>query len=73
MRAYIAHNMDKNEDLLVSLEMTKSEATAAWKFAEEGDGLLRKTEEEEKVVKVEARWLAEEKEVMAINKKKAEE
>lgn len=73
MRAYIAHNMDKNEDLLASLEMTKSEATAAWKFAKEEDGLLRKTEEEEKVVKVEARWLAEEKEVMAINKKKAEE
>ena len=73
MKAYIAHNMDKNEDLLASLEMTKSEATAAWKFAEEGGGLLRKTEEEEKVVKVEARWLAEEKEVMAINKKKAEE
>lgn len=73
MKAYIAHNMDKNEDLLASLEMTKSEATAAWKFAEEGGGLLRKTEEEEKVVKVEARWLAEEKEVMAINKKKVEE
>nr|CAN72402.1 hypothetical protein VITISV_033808 [Vitis vinifera] len=29
MKAYIAHNMDKNEDLLASLEMTKSEATAA--------------------------------------------
>ena len=46
MKAYVAHNMDGNEDLLASLKTTKSEAAAAQKLAEEGVGLLKKIEEE---------------------------
>ena len=50
MKAYVTHNMDENEDLLASLEMTKSKAIAAQKLAKEGVGMLRKAEEEKKVV-----------------------
>ena len=45
MRAYIAHNMDRNEELLSSLEMAMSETIATLKLAEEDDCLLRKVEE----------------------------
>lgn len=47
MRAYIANNIDKNEDLLASLDMEKNEATATQKLAEEGVGLLKKVKDEE--------------------------
>ncbi|RVW36949.1 hypothetical protein CK203_094933 [Vitis vinifera] len=47
MRAYVAHNMDENEDLLANLETAKSEAAATQKLAEEGVGLLKKAEEED--------------------------
>ncbi|KAL6334873.1 hypothetical protein AAG906_023678 [Vitis piasezkii] len=50
MRAYVTHNMDENEDLLASLETTKSKAVAAQKLAKEGVGMLRKAEEEKKAV-----------------------
>ena len=46
MRAYVAHNMDENEDLLANLEKAKSEAAATQKLVEEGVGLLKKAEEE---------------------------
>lgn len=46
MRAYAAHNMDKNEDLLTSLETVKSESVVARKLAKEGVSLLRKVGEE---------------------------
>lgn len=72
MRAFIAHNMDGSEDLLASLETTKSETAIAWKLAKEGVDLLRKAKEEKKVVQAKARRLAEEKEVMAVDKKKVE-
>ena len=65
--------MDGNDDLLASLKTTKSEAAVAWKFAEEGVNLLKKVEEEKEVVQVEARQLAEKKEVMVADKKKTEE
>ena len=42
MRAYVAHNMDSNEDLLDNLEMAKSEAATVQVLAEEGVDLLRK-------------------------------
>ena len=42
IRAYVAHNMDGNENLLTSLEMTKSESATARKLAKEGVSLLRK-------------------------------
>ena len=42
MRAYVAHNMDSNEDLLDNLETAKSEAATAQVLAEEGVDLLRK-------------------------------
>ncbi|KAL6342959.1 hypothetical protein AAG906_016979 [Vitis piasezkii] len=38
MRAYISHSMDGNEELLVSLEMAKSEVDVAQKLVEEGGG-----------------------------------
>ena len=42
MRAYVAHNMDSNEDLLDNLETAKSEAATVQVLAEEGVDLLRK-------------------------------
>ena len=71
MRAYIAHNMDENEKLLVDLEMTRSEVVVAWKLAKEDAYLLRKVEEEKKALQVEVCRLVEEKAVMAIEKEKA--
>ena len=47
MRAYVAYNMDRNEDLLTNLEMMKSEVDATQELAKEGVDLLRKAEEEE--------------------------
>ena len=72
MRAYIAHNMDRNEELLASLEMAMSETAATRNLAEEGACLLRKVEEEE-ASHVEACCLAEKKTTMAAKKKKVEE
>lgn len=46
MRTYIARKMDRNKEFLVDLEMAKSKVTVAWKLAEEGACLLRKTNEE---------------------------
>ena len=48
MRAYIAHNMDGNEEFLPNLEMARSEVADARKLAEEGAYLLRKVDEENK-------------------------
>ena len=47
MRAYVAYNMDGNEDLLTNLEMMKSEVDATQELAKEGVDLLRKAKEEE--------------------------
>lgn len=46
MRTYIAHNIDENEELLTSLETTRSETVAPRKLAEEDVCLLRMIEEE---------------------------
>lgn len=46
MRAYIAHNIDGNEELLADLEKAKSEVAAAQKLAEECISQLRKAEKE---------------------------
>ena len=73
MRAYVAHNMDGNEDLLANLETTKNEVVATRKLVEERVGPLRKTKEEKDVAQFEACHLAEENEVLAVNKKKAKE
>ena len=75
MMAYIAHSMNDSEDFRTRLETIKSDVVAARKLVEEGVGLLRMTEEEEKeVAQAEARWLAEEKEaIMAGNNKTDEE
>ena len=70
MRPYFAHNMDGNENLLASLETTKSEAIVAQKLVKEEIGLLRKTEEENETVQTEARQLVEKKETMVVDKKK---
>lgn len=73
MRAYVTHNMDKNEDLLASLEMTKSEAIVVQNLYEEGVSLLRKADEKKKVSQVEAWRLTKEKSVITTNKEKVEE
>ena len=73
MRTYIAHSMDGNGELLVSLEMTKSEVDVARKLAEEGAYLLRKVDEENETYQAEACQLAEEKATMAIEKEKTKE
>ena len=35
MRAYVAHNVDENEDLLANLEMAKGEVVVAQQMVEE--------------------------------------
>lgn len=60
-RAYVAHNMDGNVDLLASLETAKSEVVVARKLVEERTSLLRKIEEEKETDQAEAHRLAEEK------------
>lgn len=73
MRAYVVHNMNENEDLLASLETTKSESAVTQKLAKEGVGLLRKAKEKKEASQAEAYQLNEEKTVMADDKKKVEE
>ena len=46
MRAYVAHNMDGNEDVLANLKTTKSEVVAAQELAKEGVNLSRKVGKE---------------------------
>lgn len=70
MRAYISHSMDGNEELLVSLEMAKSEVDVARKLVEEGAYLLRKVDEENETYQAEACQLPEKKVAMAIEKEK---
>lgn len=73
MRAYVVHNMNENEDLIASLETTKSESAVTQKLAKEGVGLLRKAKEKKEASQAEAYQLNEEKTVMADDKKKVEE
>ena len=54
MRAYVAQNVDGNEDLFANLEMAKSEVIAAHVLAEEGVGMLRKAEKKNEVSQAEA-------------------
>lgn len=67
MRAYIAHNMNGNEELQAKLKVVEGE------LVDEGVGLLRKAEEGNEATEVEARRLAEEKEVLEADKRKAKE
>ena len=73
MRAYVAHNMDRNEDLITSLKTVKSEVVAARKLDEEGVCLLRKAKENKEASQTKTHRLAKDKEVMATDKKKAQE
>ena len=73
MRAYIAHNMNENEDLLTNLETTKSEATATRKLAEEGVGPLKKVKDEKEAFQAEAYRLVEEKTIIAAENEKDKE
>lgn len=73
MRAYVAHNMDRNEDLLASLEMTRNEAVVVQNLSEEGVGLLRKADEKKDVSQAEAWRLTKEKATIATHKEKVEE
>ena len=45
MRAYIAHNMDGNEELLADLETIKSKVATTRKLTKKGACLLRKVDE----------------------------
>lgn len=73
MRAYIAHNIDGNEELLADSEKAKSEVVAAHKLAEECISQLRKAKKENETSQAEALDLAEEKKVMAAKKENIEE
>ena len=73
MRAYVAHNMNGNEDLITSLKMVNNEVVAARKLDEEGVCLLRKAKENKEASQTKTHRLAKEKQVMATEKKKVEE
>ena len=73
MMAYIAHNMDKNGELLVVMKTTMSEVVTTQKLVEKGVFLLRKVEEEKKASQAKAHCLAKEKVVIAAKKEKVEE
>ena len=70
MTAYIAHNMNENENLLTNLETTKSEATATRKLVEVGVGLLKKVKDEKETSQAEAYQLVEEKTIIAAENEK---
>lgn len=72
MRAYIAHNMDGNEELRVGLEAADGELAVAQKVIDEGVKLLKKTENVKETVKAEARRLVKERDGMETDKKKVE-
>ena len=72
MMAYVVQNVDGNEDLLVNLEMTKSEVVVAQELDEEGAS-LRKSKEDKKVSQVEARRSVEKKVTMEAKKEKTKE
>ena len=65
--------MDRSEALLASLETTKSEVAATRRIVEEWVNLLRKAEEENEAIQVEAHRLVKENEAMEVSKKKIEE
>lgn len=54
MRAFLAQQMDRSEELRSKLERAESDA-AAWKVAADGVKLLRKVEDERKAANAEAR------------------
>lgn len=72
MSAYIAHNMNGNEELPTDLETTMSEVTTAQKLTKQGANLLRKIEEEKEASQTEARRQAKKQATMATKKKKTE-
>lgn len=72
MRAYIAHNMNDNEELHAKLKAVEGELAAVGKIIDEGVGLLKKAEEGKGAVKAEARRLVE-KEVIEARHKKVEQ
>lgn len=45
--AYVVYNVDGNEDLLVNLEMTKSEVVVAQELDEESASLKKSKEDKE--------------------------
>lgn len=55
MRSYIAHNMDRSEELCSKLKSVEGELAAAQKVAGEEAELLRKAEEEREAAEAEAR------------------
>lgn len=65
--------MDGNKELLVGLEIVKSEAATVRKLDKEGISLLRKTEKKKKVSQAETRRLAKEKTTMVAENEKAGE
>ncbi|KAL6348494.1 hypothetical protein AAG906_009954 [Vitis piasezkii] len=71
MRAYIAHNMNDNEELHAKLKAIEGELAAAGKIIDEGVGLLKKVEEGKGAIKAEALRLVE-KEVIEARHKKVE-
>ena len=73
MRAYIAHNMDGNKELLADLETIKSKVATTRKLTKKGACLLRKVDEKKEKSQVEAHQLAEKKANMVAKKENAKE
>lgn len=73
MRAYIAHNIDDNEELQAKMETVEGKLVVTRQIIDEEVELLRKAEEGKEVAEAEARRLAEEKKVMEAKHKKVDE
>lgn len=73
MWVFLTQQIDNNEALHAQLVRVKSELTAVQKVAADAKKLLKELEKGMQAVKVEVRWMGEEKEVVEAKCKDAEQ
>lgn len=64
MKIFLTHQLDNDKELRTRLEQTESDLAAVQKAILDEERLLKKTNEEMKAVKAEARRMGEEKKVI---------
>lgn len=72
MLTFLTQRIDNDEELHAQFVRVESEPTAARKATVDGKKLLKETEEEKQVAKVEARQMREEKEIVEAKCRNAE-
>lgn len=64
MKMFLTQQLDNDKELRTRLEQTESDLAATQKAILDEERLLKKTNEEMEAVKIEARWMGEEKKVV---------